>query len=542
MPDPTISGVKRSGKQCARYRTAPRICLGQIISSASLWSLACSDGTSLAASRGRYNGSTREYLKVTVVEVYNLWKSLSTPGGTSKLANTRLMERLEKEMADWHIGCAERRAAHLEKLKNKRRAAILSKLMDLGYHEVDLPQCHLEVNKSEALTDKEWELIGYTVVRAAESTKNNRIAREAVRRQDERSRVIHLLWNQFVEVASGTRAVYMAEKSVCFAFPEFLTFAPIAALMAADTDGIPAQELDPIRPGALQLVIRLRRRYLVRLRNILNAVPLDHVDEEEWSSLTDEETIARLDTIAAHLTKAVNGFWDSNRKQVEWYPSYNLPSPNADLAVLTPVESLSPGLMAKMLIIIGKDTNADSEVVVMSSCLGRNLDLYRCARCDERVAPYLKFKEMFLHFLEKKVWFDKASEAREKALTEASGSKDPIFHPTLFNDHDWNLEEEDIMVIDNSDKKAQIRKLRNQLVAAYGRDPSDRVSQAFNTTNTSTFRKPTKKLPKLQNKVWFDKASKAREKALSKTSGSEDPIFHSALFNNHDWDSDKGVM
>ncbi|KAG8926973.1 hypothetical protein FRC01_008159 [Tulasnella sp. 417] len=463
-----------------------------------------SEGDSLAASRGRYKGSTREYLKETVVEVYNLWKSLSKPEGTRKLANTRLMERLEKyaesriksglKMAGWHIVSADWRAAHLKKLKNERKAAILSRLMDLGYDEADFPQWDPEVNKLEALSDEEWERIRPTVVDAAEWTKNNRISGEAWRRRHERARAIFSLWDEFVAVASGTRAVYTAEKAACSDFNEFLTFAPISALMAVDTDGILAQELEPIRPGALQFVIQRRRRHLVRLRNILNGVPLDHIDEEEWSSLTNDETIARLDTIAAYLTKAVNGFWDSNRKQVEWYPSYSLPGPNADLAVLTPVESLSPGLMAKMLETIGKDTNADSGVVVTSPYFGQNVDLYRCARCDERVAPYLTFKGMLLHFLEKKVWFDKASEAKEKALSESSGSKDPTLHSTLFNDHDWNSEE-DIMVIDDSDKMAQIRELWNQLEAAYGHDPRDRVVQGFSTTNTSRPRKSTKNSP-----------------------------------------------
>ncbi|KAG8900754.1 hypothetical protein FRC01_010031, partial [Tulasnella sp. 417] len=321
---------------------------------------------------------------------------------------------------------------------------ILSRLMDLGYDEVDFPQRDPEVNKLEALSDEEWERIRPTVVDAAESTKNGRIAGEAWRRQDQRSQAIYPLWAQIVAVASGTRAVSTAEMAACSDFNEFLTFGPIAALMEADTDGIPAQELEPIRPGALQFVIQRRRRHLVRLRNILNAVPPDHIDEEEWSSLTNEETILKLDTIAAHLIKAVNGFWDSNRKQVEWYPSDSLLAPHADLAGLSPVESLAPGLMAKMLEIIGKDTNADSGVLGSSTYFGQIVHLYHCARCDERVTPYLTFKGMFSHFVEQKVWFDKASEAREKAFTEPSGSKAPAIHSTLFNDHDWNLEE-DIM-------------------------------------------------------------------------------------------------
>ncbi|KAG8926972.1 hypothetical protein FRC01_008158 [Tulasnella sp. 417] len=463
-----------------------------------------SDGTSLTASRGRWQRSTREYLKATVVEVYNLWKSRSKPGGTSGLANTQLMERLEKyaesriksgiKMADWHIASTEWRAANFKKLKNERRAAILSKLMDLGYDEVDLPYWNPEVNKLDALTDEEWERIRPTVVDAAESNKNHRIASEVERRRYERSRPVYSLWDQSVAVASGTRAAYTAEKAACPDFHEFVTFAPIAALMEPDTDGIPAQKLDPIRPGALQFVIQRRRRYLVRLRNILNGVPLDHIDEEEWSSLTNDETIAKLDTIADHLTKAVNGFWDSNRKQVAWYPSSDLQGPNTDQSVLSHTESVAPGLMAKMLENIGKDTNTESGVATSTSFGHTPHGYYRCARCDERVGPYLTFKDMFSHFLEHKVWFDKASEVREKALPESSGSKDPIIHSTLFNDHDWTSEG-DIMVTDDSDKITQIRELQNQLKAAYHRDPKDRVSQALNTT-TGKSRKSTNDLPK----------------------------------------------
>ncbi|KAG8926971.1 hypothetical protein FRC01_008157, partial [Tulasnella sp. 417] len=92
-----------------------------------------SDGTRLAVPRGRYKGSVREYLKATVVEVYNLWQSLSKHGDDRKLANTRLMERLEKyadgriksgvKMADWHIASTQWRAAHFKTLRNERKAA-----------------------------------------------------------------------------------------------------------------------------------------------------------------------------------------------------------------------------------------------------------------------------------------------------------------------------------------------------------------------------------------------------------------------------------
>ncbi|KAG8911369.1 hypothetical protein FRC01_005752 [Tulasnella sp. 417] len=399
------------------------------------------------------------------------------------------------KMVDWQIASTDWKVTQRAKLKRERGAAILSKLIDLGYHEADFPRWDAEVNKSEALTDEEWERIRPTVVDAAESRRNSRISLEVWRRRDERSRAIAPLWNQVVAVASGTRAVYSAEKAACSDWNGFVTFGPIAALMAADTDGIPAQALDPIRPGALQFVIQLRRRHLVRLRNILNGLPVDHIDEEEWSLLTDSETIARLDTIAAHITKAVNGFWDSNRRQVDWYPSYYLASPQMDMAVLTPVESLSPGLMAKMLEVIGKDTNTESAVVT-STCSGRNMVLYRCARCDERVAPYLTFKGMVSHFLEKKVWFDKALAAKEKVLTEVSGSKDPIWHSTFFNDHDWNLQR-DMVALDNSRKTARVRELQNQLAAAYGNDPRDRVGGVFTTTRS---KKSTNQAPQRETR------------------------------------------
>ncbi|KAG8926975.1 hypothetical protein FRC01_008161 [Tulasnella sp. 417] len=351
-------------------------------------------------------------------------------------------------MVDWQIASTDWKVTERAKLKRERGVAILSKLIDLGYHEADFPRWDSEVNKSEALTDEEWERIRPTVVDAAESRRNSRIALEAWRRRDERSRAIAPLWNQVVGVASGTRAVYTAEKAACSDWNDFLTFGPIAALMAADTDGIPAQVLDPIRPGALTFVIQLRRRHLVRLRNILNGLPLDHIDEKEWSLLTDNETITRLDTIAAHITKAGNAFWNLNRREVDWYPSYYLASPQMDMAVLTPVERLSPGLMAKMLENIGKDTNTESAVVT-----------------------------------KKKVWFDKALAAKEKVLTEVSGSKDPIWRSTLFNDHDWNLQR-DMMVLDNSRKRARVRELQNQLAAAYGNDPRDRVGGVFTTTRS----------------------------------------------------------
>ncbi|KAG9044435.1 hypothetical protein FS837_008136 [Tulasnella sp. UAMH 9824] len=298
-----------------------------------------------------------------------------------------------------------------------------------------------------------------------------------------------LLWNSVVAVASGTRAVYTAERVACPILKEFLDLAPVAALLEADTDGIPEQELESVRQDALQFAIQGRRRYLVKLRNIRDGLPLDELNDEDWSTLSDNETIARLDKIAAELVHAVNGFWDPTRKTVDWYPSARLSGPNVDLGVLTPAEALAPGMISKVLGAIGKDPNAEAGAVT-SGDWGRKPVLYRCARCDERVAPHLTFTQMVSHFLENKVWFDKASDAREKMVIESSGSKGPHSYSTIFNDHDWNAEG-DLVASDNSRDKARVTKMQNQLEAAYGNDPEDYDGEDFTTRS----RRSTNKIP-----------------------------------------------
>ncbi|KIO33064.1 hypothetical protein M407DRAFT_17939 [Tulasnella calospora MUT 4182] len=452
-----------------------------------------SDGTTLAPFRGRWHGSKRQYLRVTVAEVYNLWKSLSKAANAPEQANAQLIGRLEQyaktrikfglKMKDWQIAASERKAAQRAKLTKKRTAFILAKLVDLGYDEVDFPRWNFEVYKSEALTDEEWERIRPTVVNEAKWNKNSRISR--LQWSNDRGRALTTLWNEVVAIASGTRT---AETGAWSDIREFFGFAPVTALISAGTDGIPAQELDSIRAEALQFAIQERRRYLVKLRNILDGLPLDQTNEEEWSSLSDEETIGELDTIAAQLVKAVNGFWDSKQKRVEWYPSCYVGVLNVDMDVLSPVDGLVPGLIAKMLESIGKDQN--TEALVVTSGNWRRTILYRCARCDETVAPYLTFPEMISHFLEKKTWFDKASDAREKVFTESSGSKDPLFRSTFSNDHDWNSEGE-LMVSDDPHEKARVRKLQNQLEASYGNDPIDYGGEDFTTRS----RRSTNKAP-----------------------------------------------
>ncbi|KAG8916057.1 hypothetical protein FRC00_000640, partial [Tulasnella sp. 408] len=210
------------------------------------------------------------------------------------------------KMRDWHLAASRVKAEQFKKLREERTAMILAKLLVLGYEEDDFPRWHYEVYKSEVLTDEGWERIRPTIVEAAESNKNNRILAEIRRRKMRRSGALTTLWNDVVVVASGTRVLNRAERGACPALDEFLDLDPVAALLEADTDGIPQEELDSIRPYALEFAIQGRRRYLVKLHNIWNGLPVDQVNEEEWSSLSDKRTIVKLDLIAAELVRAVN--------------------------------------------------------------------------------------------------------------------------------------------------------------------------------------------------------------------------------------------
>ncbi|KAG8893423.1 hypothetical protein FRC00_010540, partial [Tulasnella sp. 408] len=179
------------------------------------------------------------------------------------------------------------------------------------------------------------------------------------------------------------------------------------------------------------------------------------------------------------LVRAVNGFWDSKRKTADWYPSSDLSSSTVDLGVLSPAEALAPGMISKLLEAIGKNPNTE-EGAPASENWRRKPVLYRCARCDERVAPYLTFAKTIAHFLEIKFWFDKASAAREKAFIESSGSKAQHSYSTLLNDHDWNAEG-DLIVSDSPSDKARVTKLQHRFKRAYGNDPEDYEGGDFTT-------------------------------------------------------------
>ncbi|KAG9020710.1 hypothetical protein FS837_007941, partial [Tulasnella sp. UAMH 9824] len=374
-------------------------------------------------------------------------------------------------MRDWHIVASCLREQRLQKLREERTAMIFAKLSELGHLEVDFPRLHDEVYKAELLTDEEWERVRRGVVNTTERNKNRRILGQIRVKRSRRLEGLNYLWDKVVAAASGTRAVYKAEKGACPSFDEFLELAPATTILESDAERVPKEEYEAIRPDPLQFAIQGRRRYLVKLHNIRNGLPVDQVNEEEWSSWSNEETIAKLDTMAAELVLAVNGFWDSGRKTVDWYPSSHLSGPDVDLGVLIPVETLAPGLTIKVLEAIGKDPSTE-EGALTSEKLGQKPVVYRCARCDQRVAPHLSLAQTISHFLKNKVWFDKASDSREKALIASSGSKDPLSRPTLVNDHDWNAEE-DLIVSDSSSDKARIAKLQKQLKGAYGKDPED---------------------------------------------------------------------
>ncbi|KAG8928765.1 hypothetical protein FRC01_005396 [Tulasnella sp. 417] len=448
-----------------------------------------SDGATLSGLHYRWGGNQRQYLKVNVATVYKLWKSLSEPAYNHELANTQLTGRLEKyaddrirsglKMKDWQTAASQVKEAQLAKLRNERSVLVFAKLSELGYQTVDFPRWHHEIYKPEPLTDEEWDRIQPIVITTTESNKISRIVNEQQIRKNIRTRDLTTLWSDVVAVASGTRAAHMSERAACPLLSEFLDIAPVAPLMEADTDGISEQDLNSIRPDSLQFAIQGRRRYLVRLRNIRNGLPVDQVDEEEWDSLSNEEIIAKLDTIAAELVQAVNGFWDSKRKTMEWYPAACLKASSLDSDVLSAAEHLAPGLISRMLERIGKDPNTEASALT-SGNWGRKPVLYRCARCDERLAPTLEFKEMISHYLENKDWFDKASDAREKRVITSSVSKEPILFSTLFDSHDWNTDG-DVIASDSSRDKARVTKLQNQVEAAYGNEPEDYEGQDFTT-------------------------------------------------------------
>ncbi|KAG8928761.1 hypothetical protein FRC01_005392 [Tulasnella sp. 417] len=437
------------------------------------------------------------YFKMTVAGVYELWKSLSETAENLELANTQLTARLARyaddrilsglKMKHWQVTSAKLKSAQLAKIRGERRAIIFAKLTELGYLEADFPRYHFEVNNPVALADQEWERIRPIMVKVTESNRNMRIENQRLIRKNERSRALTNLWNDAVNIASGTRSVFLMEKGACYSLNDFVGQAPVAALLEADTDGIPAQDLDSIRPNALQFAIEQRRQYLVKLRNIRNGLPLEQFSGEEWLSLSNDETIAKLDTIAAELVQAVNGFWDSKRKTVDWYPSPVLGRSNVDFGVLSPAEGLAPGLISKLLETLGKDPSIEASAVTTGNWI-RKAVRYRCARCDERVAPHLTFTELISHYLERKIWFDKASDAKAKALVESPGSNEPLSRSTLFNDHDWNTAE-DIIASDNSHDKARITKRQNQLENAYGNDLEDYDREDVNTRSRRSAKK-----------------------------------------------------
>ncbi|KAG8918803.1 hypothetical protein FRC00_012061, partial [Tulasnella sp. 408] len=124
------------------------------------------DGSCVADFRVSSYGSKRQYLKVTVAEVYKLWKSMSETSNTLELANAQLILRLEKyrenriksglKMKDWQVTAAEWNTAEVKRVVEERKTLILSKLLEIGYDEADFPRYCPEVFLTKSLDDEGW--------------------------------------------------------------------------------------------------------------------------------------------------------------------------------------------------------------------------------------------------------------------------------------------------------------------------------------------------------------------------------------------------
>ncbi|KAG8981674.1 hypothetical protein FRB90_007075, partial [Tulasnella sp. 427] len=442
------------------------------------------DGASLATSRRRWNGSTLQYLKATLNEINKLWKSTSSSDDAIQPLN-QLKKRLQKyadgrieigsSLSKWRHSFESFKSAERARISHERRSCLLSKMEALGYEERDFPRWHPDVNKSEILTDDEWERIRPALQEAAERNKNYRLSDEIWRRKAGRNRALQGVWNQAVAAASGTRIHYW-ERAACSDFNQFLKLPSVAALLDADHSVIPATDLESVKPEARRLAIEGRRRTLTKLDNILKGLPVDFNDDEEWSLLSDDQVISKLDTISAELVLAVSGFWEAKQKTIKWYPARNVLDPPATANLLHPLRTLAPGLIEKLLEAMNKPADTLAETV--NSCQWRQkMPLYRCTRCDERFAPYLMFPDLVSHFVEKKIWFDKATGTSGKTLGDLTSSDIP---PKLLNSHDWNAEGQ-LMVLDNPHEKARITKLQKQVEAGYGNEPEDYDGADFTT-------------------------------------------------------------
>ncbi|KAG8927602.1 hypothetical protein FRC00_002033 [Tulasnella sp. 408] len=365
-----------------------------------------------------------------------------------------------RNMLAWKCDQLASRADDIAAEKNARFESIKAKLLEMGWDEKDFPMAHKDfrdlVLKDQKLTPKIWQNIKPKLEPLLETHRADRLAEEKVTRE----------WNRRLAITEFYRQVGRQIVDLPFDHPWLSKFLPgmgkvwavpsVKLLLENDTETVTEDQWTEVAPEVRIIVSKWWRDSLKQLLlgNAEKGGTASSGTNEDGAqggaseeTETEEAIASSIVTLRARLSFATSAFycqasWCSRR--VWWFPdlirhgaSQHSCYTIEDLSTqFRPPRPESQELIKRVL----KDLGVDHETVKLSDTLinDQNQRNYLCTRCDEKIATYMNFNELILHYLDIQKWFDNVTEAVRISPDGCYPSRAVNSElPKIVNDHDW---------------------------------------------------------------------------------------------------------
>ncbi|KAG8959091.1 hypothetical protein FRC00_001969 [Tulasnella sp. 408] len=389
-----------------------------------------------------------------------------------------------RKMLAWKCNQLASRADDIAAEKNARFESIKVKLLEMGWDEKDFPMANKDfkdlVLKDQKLTPKIWQNIKPKLEPFLETHRADRLAEEKVTRE----------WNRRLAITEFYRQVGRQIVDLPFDHPWLNKFLPgmgkvfavpsVKLLLENDTETVTDDQWTEVAPEVRLIVSKWWRDSLRQLllgsAEKSGTAPSDGTNEGGAQGRASEETeteeaiASSIVALRARLSSGTSAFycqasWCSRR--VWWFP--DLIRHGASQHSCYTMEELSthfrtPQPECQELIKRAlKDLGVDHETVKLSDTLinDQNQKHNLCTRCDEKIATYMNFNELILHYLDVQKWFDDVTQAVRTSPDGCYPSRAVNSElPKIVNDHDWMSRDAPLVRQDDEVTKEAILKLQ----------------------------------------------------------------------------------
>ncbi|KAG9019069.1 hypothetical protein FRB90_006812 [Tulasnella sp. 427] len=362
--------------------------------------------------------------------------------------------------------------------------SIKIKLLELGWEEQDFPMQIKDfrdfVLKDQKLTTKIWQIILPKLERLLQTERAERLEREKNQRRVAREAVIQEFYQQ---LGQGTLKlpfkIYHYQSKWFFPNLEDLMELPsVKTIVEEDTETVTEDRWIEVAPDVRMFVLKWWRDSLAKFVTAMETgcsevVGSDGVETEQTEGETQEDTEGAIslaiEALQDRLAYATSGFISGSAyyARVTWLfqqvqRQISSWSCNMDLIRqdLKPFDSQSKRLVIRMLMDLGFE---EPETVRWTEVV-KDTKEYLCRRCDERIAKYMDFGELIMHYLDANKWYNEVTDAirtdPDKCYPSRTGNGELL---RIINDHDWLSDDAAIL---RKDDEASRQAVLNSQVAA----------------------------------------------------------------------------